>query len=96
MIVQEATDIKVACENCHTGAPHRGDEAEGLNAHTARIACQTCHIFAALGYGPERVSVLTGRRLRLRPRLSQPNYLFSGQNSGLRSSKCKELFLDLA
>jgi hypothetical protein len=44
MIAQEATDIKVACENCHTDAPHEGAEADSLNAHTARVACQTCHI----------------------------------------------------
>ncbi len=44
MIAQEATDIVVACENCHSNAPHEGDEAGALNSHTARVACQTCHI----------------------------------------------------
>ncbi|MCP5519397.1 MAG: tetrathionate reductase family octaheme c-type cytochrome [Verrucomicrobiales bacterium] len=38
------------CEDCHTAAPHggRGD----LNFHTARVACQACHIptFARGGY----------------------------------------------
>ncbi len=29
------------CETCHTDAAH---ENEALNTHTARVACQTCHI----------------------------------------------------
>ncbi|MCB1125135.1 MAG: hypothetical protein KDM81_01465, partial [Verrucomicrobiae bacterium] len=32
------------CERCHTDAPHTGDSAERLNGHTARVACQTCHV----------------------------------------------------
>jgi hypothetical protein len=32
---------KVRCENCHAGPPH---DAADLNRHTARVACQTCHI----------------------------------------------------
>ncbi|MBI5577457.1 MAG: hypothetical protein HY896_13985 [Deltaproteobacteria bacterium] len=40
---QELTDIKTACENCHS-SPHEGEQAKELNRHTARIACQTCHI----------------------------------------------------
>ena len=30
------------CENCHTAAPHKSNDR--LNAHTARVACQTCHV----------------------------------------------------
>lgn len=30
-----------SCEQCHTGAPH---QTSILNEHTAKIACQTCHI----------------------------------------------------
>jgi LPXTG-motif cell wall-anchored protein len=44
MIAQEATGIEVSCSKCHSEAPHEGDEAEALNSHTARVACQTCHI----------------------------------------------------
>ncbi len=40
---QELLDVKVACENCHS-SPHKGEQAKVLNGHTARIACQTCHI----------------------------------------------------
>ncbi|MCL4402892.1 MAG: tetrathionate reductase family octaheme c-type cytochrome, partial [Acidobacteria bacterium] len=32
---------RVRCEQCHGEAPH---EAGVLNAHTAKVACQTCHI----------------------------------------------------
>lgn len=31
----------VSCTQCHDAAPH---EESRLNAHTARVACQTCHI----------------------------------------------------
>ncbi len=44
MIAQELTDVKVACSNCHGETPHEGDNAAVLNTHTARVACQTCHI----------------------------------------------------
>lgn len=34
-----------SCENCHTSTPHtNGVNAARLNAHTARVGCQTCHI----------------------------------------------------
>ncbi|MCB1162554.1 cytochrome C, partial [bacterium] len=31
----------IGCEDCHPAEPHRDGR---LNAHTARVACQTCHI----------------------------------------------------
>jgi hypothetical protein len=43
MIAQELPEVEVACANCHTDAPHQGDDAERLNEHE-RVACQTCHI----------------------------------------------------
>ena len=33
--------VRVVCEDCHGEKPHKDDNA---NRHTARIACQTCHI----------------------------------------------------
>jgi len=33
--------IRLVCADCHTEKPHKDGD---LNAHTARIACQTCHI----------------------------------------------------
>ena len=36
---------KVACENCHTSAPHtRSKDRVILNGHVNRLACETCHI----------------------------------------------------
>lgn len=33
--------VRVACSDCHGDAPHRDAD---YDAHTAKIACQTCHI----------------------------------------------------
>ncbi|HJX14572.1 MAG TPA: hypothetical protein VJ386_02485, partial [Candidatus Deferrimicrobiaceae bacterium] len=33
--------LRVSCEDCHQGMPHKDGD---LNRHVARIACQTCHI----------------------------------------------------
>jgi hypothetical protein len=41
---QDAPETKVACANCHTETPHKGEQGEILNSHCDRIACQTCHI----------------------------------------------------
>ncbi len=41
---QELPDVAVACTNCHQEDVHRGPRAAILARHTARIACQTCHI----------------------------------------------------
>ncbi|WP_415034392.1 tetrathionate reductase family octaheme c-type cytochrome [Azonexus sp.] len=32
---------KATCESCHSGAPH---QEAGLNMHTGKLACQSCHI----------------------------------------------------
>ena len=34
-------DVKIECTKCHNGSPH---DDSNLNTHTARVACQTCHI----------------------------------------------------
>ncbi len=34
-------DVPVTCTNCHRSTPHSNST---LNRHTAKIACQTCHI----------------------------------------------------
>ena len=44
LMVRELTDVRVACDNCHTLTPHKGEQADFLNRHVERIACQTCHI----------------------------------------------------
>ncbi len=38
---EKTTAVRFNCENCHTEKPHKDRR---LNEHTARIACQTCHI----------------------------------------------------
>jgi octaheme c-type cytochrome (tetrathionate reductase family) len=32
----------LSCDRCHTASPHKTNDR--LNQHTARVACQTCHI----------------------------------------------------
>lgn len=46
MMANDLPNVEVACENCHTAAPHNSnpESAEYLNNHTEKIACQTCHI----------------------------------------------------
>lgn len=33
-----------SCQACHSDTPHKGPRAQRLNGHTAKLACQTCHI----------------------------------------------------
>ncbi len=49
MVANDLPDVPVACSNCHGRKPHRGAVAQVLDAHTTRVACQTCHIPAASG-----------------------------------------------
>jgi hypothetical protein len=49
MLANDLPDQVVACSNCHGDSPHRGEHAATLNAHGARVACQTCHIPTASG-----------------------------------------------
>jgi hypothetical protein len=46
LISNDLPDVDVACELCHTDAPHYKDPRASaiLNGHTARVACETCHI----------------------------------------------------
>jgi hypothetical protein len=46
MMANDLPNIEVACENCHGAAPHEssGENSVYLNAHIAKVACQTCHI----------------------------------------------------
>jgi hypothetical protein len=43
IIARDDVDVEVTCTNCHEEPIHSG-EAEAVNAHTGRVACQTCHI----------------------------------------------------
>lgn len=49
MVANDLPDVPVVCSNCHGRNPHRGTDAKILDAHTTRVACQTCHISVAGG-----------------------------------------------
>ncbi|MCL4179814.1 MAG: tetrathionate reductase family octaheme c-type cytochrome [Verrucomicrobia bacterium] len=41
---KDTTDNQ-SCQKCHTASPHKtGADANRLNTHSLRVACQTCHI----------------------------------------------------
>ena len=44
---------QVQCTDCHAAAPHKD---ERINAHTASVACQTCHIPAVALKNPTKVN----------------------------------------
>ena len=46
LVANDLPGKEVSCENCHTSAPHFNNTLESvmLNGHTAKIACETCHI----------------------------------------------------
>jgi hypothetical protein len=43
IIARDDIDYEVTCTNCHEEPIHSG-EYDIINEHTARVACQTCHI----------------------------------------------------
>jgi len=46
MMANDLPNVEVACENCHSAAPHKSNPelADCLNRHVEKITCQTCHI----------------------------------------------------
>jgi Cytochrome c bacterial/Cytochrome c554 and c-prime len=44
MIANDLPDVAVTCSKCHGETPHTGANADRLNQHVAKLACQTCHI----------------------------------------------------
>lgn len=45
LVANDLPGREVACEQCHTAAPHtKADDRALLNGHVDRIACETCHI----------------------------------------------------
>lgn len=46
LVANDLPEVAVACENCHTDAPHTSNFATRvvLNGHVNRLACETCHI----------------------------------------------------
>jgi len=49
MVANDLPDVPVTCSNCHGNNPHHGNNADVLNNHIDKIACQTCHIPEASG-----------------------------------------------
>ena len=45
LVANDLPGVEVSCENCHGEKPHvAGKKAAMYNRHTAKIACETCHI----------------------------------------------------
>lgn len=46
LVSNDLPGVEVSCEKCHTSAPHVQNKKTRafLNAHTAKLACETCHI----------------------------------------------------
>jgi hypothetical protein len=45
LVANDLPGKEVACESCHSKAPHNASEHSALlNGHIARLACQTCHV----------------------------------------------------
>jgi len=46
LVSNDLPGVEVSCEKCHGSAPHVQNEEtrDFLNAHTDRLACETCHI----------------------------------------------------
>lgn len=46
LVSNDLPGVEVACENCHTDAPHTRSKQFRviLNGHVNRLACETCHI----------------------------------------------------
>ncbi len=81
---QDLPEVAVACANCHQGQFHRGPRAAVLAKHTARIACQACHI-PAIARDAKFPTVV--RRDWMKPVLSQKTGLYGPANemaSGVR------------
>lgn len=46
LVSNDLPGVEVACETCHSATPHIQDKQKRafLNAHTDKLACETCHI----------------------------------------------------
>ncbi len=46
LVSNDLPGVEVSCEKCHTGTPHIQNKTTRafLNAHTDKLACETCHI----------------------------------------------------
>jgi hypothetical protein len=46
LVSNDLPGVEVSCEKCHSNTPHIQDKTQRafLNAHTDKLACETCHI----------------------------------------------------
>jgi hypothetical protein len=45
LVANDLPEVEVTCERCHGDQPHQGSAMAAMyNMHTAKIACETCHI----------------------------------------------------
>ena len=46
LVSNDLPGVEVSCQKCHTNTPHIQNKTERafLNAHTEKLACETCHI----------------------------------------------------
>jgi hypothetical protein len=49
MVANDLPDVAITCTKCHGDDPHQGKNAQVLNDHTSKLACQTCHITQVSG-----------------------------------------------
>lgn len=81
---QELPEMKVDCGNCHKEPAHKGAQADYLNLHTARIACQTCHI-PAIARDPKLPTI--SARDWTKPVLNEQTGLYGPTNSPASNMK---------
>lgn len=74
--VRDAPDATVSCARCHQKA-HQGELAAVLAKHSARLACQTCHI-PAIARDPKFPTMV--RRDWTRPVLNETTGLYGPTN----------------
>jgi hypothetical protein len=70
--------VDATCASCHGPKPHKGDQAAKLNGHTARIACQTCHI-PAIARDPKYPTIVA--RDWTKPVLNEKTGLYGPTNT---------------
>jgi len=73
---QELLEVRVACENCHE-KPHKGEKAQVLGRHLAKVACPSCHI-PAIARDPKMPTVV--ERDWTKPKLNEKTGLYGPTN----------------
>lgn len=56
LMVSPGVNQRVKCETCHQAQPHKKRFQNVLNKHTAKVACQTCHIPIYAKHDPTKMT----------------------------------------